>query len=41
MVIMNALERQMLSYYVTYYEKFRKVMKQTEKEALNWLKLYK
>ncbi len=35
MVIMNDLEWPMLSYYVIYYEKFRKVMKQTEKVALN------
>ncbi len=34
MVIMNYLEWPMFSYYVIYYEKFRKVMKQTEKEAL-------
>ncbi len=26
----------MLSYYVIYYEKFRNIMQQTEKEALNW-----
>ncbi len=35
MVIMNDLEWPMLSYYVIYYEKFRKVMQRTEKEALN------
>ncbi len=35
MVMMNDLEWPMLSYYVIYYEKFRKVMQQTEKEALN------
>ncbi len=34
MVIMNDLEWQMLSYYVTYYEKFRKIMQRKEKEAL-------
>ncbi len=34
MVIMNDLEWPMLSYYMIYYEKFRKVMQQTEKEAL-------
>ncbi len=34
MVIMNALEWSMLSYYVIYYEKFRKIMQWTEKEAL-------
>ncbi len=34
MVIMNDLEEPMLSYYVLYYEKFRKVMQRTEKEAL-------
>ncbi len=28
MVIMNDLEWQMLSYYVIYYEKFRKVMQE-------------
>ncbi len=33
-VIMNDLEWQMLSYYVFYYEKFKKVMQRTEKEAL-------
>ncbi len=37
MVIMNDLEWPMLSYYVSYYEKFRKVMQQTENEALNEL----
>ncbi len=26
----------MLSYYMIYYEKFRKIMQQTEKEALTW-----
>ncbi len=31
----NDLEWPMLSYYVLYYEKFRKVMQQTEKVALN------
>ncbi len=34
MVIMNDLEQQMLSYYVIYFEKFRKVMQLSEKEAL-------
>ncbi len=34
MVIMNNLEWPMISYYVIYYEKFRKVMQQTETEAL-------
>ncbi len=34
MVIMNDLEWPMLSYYVIYYEKFRKVMERTEKVAL-------
>ncbi len=34
MVIMNDLEWSMLSYYVIYYEKFRKVMQRTEKVAL-------
>ncbi len=34
MVIMHDLECPMLSYYVIYYEKFRKVMQQTEKVAL-------
>ncbi len=37
MVIMDDLEWPMLSYYVIYYEKFRKVMQQTEKEALSRL----
>ncbi len=36
MVIMNDLECPLLSYYVIYYEKFKKiVMQQTEKEALS------
>ncbi len=35
-VIMNDLEWPMLSYYVIYYEKFRKIMKWTEKEALKY-----
>ncbi len=35
MVIMNDLEWPMLSYYVIYYETFKKVMQRTEKEALN------
>ncbi len=34
MVIMNDLECPMLSYYVIYYEMFRKGIQQTEKEAL-------
>ncbi len=34
MMIINDLEWPMLSYYVIYYEKFRKVMQRTEKEAL-------
>ncbi len=34
MVIMNDLEWPMLSYYVFYYETFRKVMQQTDKESL-------
>ncbi len=34
MVIMNVLKWPMLSYYVIYYEKFKKVMQWTEKEAL-------
>ncbi len=33
-MIMNDLESQMLSYYVIYYEKFKKVMKRIKKEAL-------
>ncbi len=37
MVIINDLEWPMLSYYVSYYEKFRKVMQWTEKVALNVL----
>ncbi len=32
---MNDLEWPMLSYYEIYYEKFRKIMQWTEKEALN------
>ncbi len=35
MVIMNDLEWPMLSYYVVYYEKFRKVMQRIEKEVLS------
>ncbi len=35
MVILNDLEWPMLSYYVIYYEMFRKVVQWTEKEALN------
>ncbi len=31
---MNDLEWSMLSYYVIYYEKFKKVMQRTKKEAL-------
>ncbi len=34
MVIMNGLEWPMLSYYVIYYEKFKKVMQWTQKVAL-------
>ncbi len=34
MVMTNDLKRPMLSYYVIYYEKFRKIMQQTEKEVL-------
>ncbi len=34
MVIMNDLEWPMLSYYVIYYEKFRKIMQQTEMKYL-------
>ncbi len=34
-MIMIKLEWPMLSYYVIYYEKFRKAMKRTEKVALN------
>ncbi len=34
MVIMNDLEQPMLWYYVIYFEKFREIMPQTEKEAL-------
>ncbi len=37
MVFMNNLEWPKLSYYVIYYEKFRKAMHWTEKEALTWL----
>ncbi len=37
MVIMNDLDKPMLSYYVIYYQKFKKVMQQTEKEALSCL----
>ncbi len=33
MLIMNDLEWPMFSYYVIYYEMFRKVMQRTEKEA--------
>ncbi len=36
MVIMNDLEWPMLSYYVIYYERFRKDMQRTEKVALSW-----
>ncbi len=32
-IIMNDLEWPMLSYYVIYYEKFKKVKQQTEKVA--------
>ncbi len=34
MMAMNDLEWPMLSYYLIYYEKFKKVMQRTEKEAL-------
>ncbi len=37
MVIMNDVEWPMLSYYVIYYEKFRKVMQWTEKVALSYV----
>ncbi len=37
---MNELEWPMLSYYVIYYEKFRKVMKRTEKEALTYKSMF-
>ncbi len=37
MVITNGLECPMHSHYVIYYEQFRNVMQQTEKEALNTL----
>ncbi len=37
MVIKNDLEWPMLSYYVIYYEKFRKVMQWTENVALNYV----
>ncbi len=37
MVFMNELEWSMLSYYVIYYEKVRKIMQRTEKEALIYL----
>ncbi len=45
MVIMNDLEWPMLSYYLIYYEKYRKIMQRTEKEAyslhviIHWLLL--
>ncbi len=35
MVIMNDLEQPIISYYVIYFEKFRKIMQRTEKEAIN------
>ncbi len=35
MAIMNDLEWPMLSYYVIYYEKLKKVMQRREKEALD------
>ncbi len=35
MVIINDLELPMLSYYVIYFEKLRKIMQRTEKEALS------
>ncbi len=34
MMIMNDLEQQMLSYYVIYFEKLRKIIQQTQNEAL-------
>ncbi len=34
MVVINVLEQPMLSYYVIYFEKFRKIIQQTEKEAV-------
>ncbi len=37
-VVMNDLEWQMLSYYVIWYEKFRKVIQQTEKVAFNLIR---
>ncbi len=37
MVIMNDLQWTIPSYSVIYYEKFRKTMQRTEKEALNML----
>ncbi len=40
MVIMNDLEQPMFSYYVIYFEKFRKVMQRTEKESIFILKSY-
>ncbi len=33
---MNDLEQPMLSYYVIYFEKFRKIMQRTEKDALSY-----
>ncbi len=38
MVIMNDLEQPMLSYYVIYFEKFRKIMQWTERKALTGTK---
>ncbi len=40
MMIMNNLEWPMLSYYVIYYETFRKVMHRTEKVALSGVRPY-
>ncbi len=37
MVIMDNLEQPIRSYYLIYFEKFRNVMQQTEKEALSTL----
>ncbi len=37
MVIMNDLEQLMLSYYVIYFEKFRKVMQQAEERSFKLL----
>ncbi len=37
---MNDLEQPMLSYYVIYFEKFRKVMQWTEKEVLTYYSVF-